>query len=124
MAEAQQESTDKAKKKTGSTTKNGTRKRASRGKTTRTDGAERLRQAADKLVGRNSKKLADLLTNKALEGDLASTRVLVGLAERKKPKAEPVKKRRGPGMAERLAAEPKWQKLPERKQETDGGEMK
>jgi hypothetical protein len=123
MAEAQQESTDKARKKTGSTTKNETRKRASRGKTARRDGAERLRQAADRQVGRNSKKLADLLTEKALKGDLASTRVLVGLAERKKPKAEPAKKRRGPGLAERLAVEPEWQKPPERKQETDGGEM-
>jgi hypothetical protein len=35
--------------------------------------------------GRNSEKLADLLTEKALAGDLASTKVLVALAEGKKP---------------------------------------
>jgi hypothetical protein len=59
-------------------------------------------------VGRNSEKLADLLTEKALNGDLASAKVLFGLAERKKPIQEPVKKRRGPGLAERWAAEPEW----------------
>jgi hypothetical protein len=59
-------------------------------------------------VGRISEKLADLLTNKALAGDLASARVLFGLAERKKPMQEPVKKRRGPGLAARWAAEPEW----------------
>ena len=95
-----------------STTKHRGRERA-RGKTPRKDGAERLRQAADKRVGRISEKLADLLTDKALAGDLASTKVLFGLAERKKSSPEPVKKRRGPGLAERWAAEPEWQGEPE-----------
>lgn len=72
------------------------------------DGAERLRQAADKRVGRNSEELADLLTAKALKGDLASTRVLVALAANKKPLPERVKKRHGPSLAQRLAAEPQW----------------
>lgn len=74
----------------------------------RRDGAERLRLAADKRVGRNSEKLADLLTEKALAGDLASAKVLVGLAEGKKPQPEIKKKRRGPSLAEQLAAEPQW----------------
>jgi hypothetical protein len=64
--------------------------------------------------------LADLLTEKALKGDLASTRVLVGLAERKKPRAEPVKKRRGPSLAEQLAAEPQWQEPAEGREERGG----
>jgi len=121
MVEAQQESTDKASKKTGSATKDGTRKRASRGKAARTDGAERLRQAADRQVGLNSKKLTDLLTEKALKGDLASTRELVRLAERKKPKAELAKNRRGPARVEQLAVEPAWQEPPEERKETSGG---
>jgi hypothetical protein len=116
MAEGQQvSSTDKRKVKTGSTT-NG-KKRERTGK----DGAEQLRRAADKRVGRNSEKLADLLTVKALEGDLASTRVLVGLAGSKKPRAERAKKRRGPSLAERLVAEPEWREPPEEKVETGGG---
>lgn len=101
--------TDNAARKTGRTAKSkkceGTgRKRASK------DGAELLHQAADRRVGQNSEKLADMLTEKALNGDLASTKALVGYAERKKPKPkpEPKKKQRGPSMAERLAEEPEW----------------
>jgi hypothetical protein len=109
MAVAQQElSSDNESSKTCSTTKHRRRERA-KGKTPRKDGAERLHQAADRRVGRISEKLADLLTEKALKGDLASARVLFGLAERKKPIQDLVKKRRGPGLAERLAAEPEWQ---------------
>ena len=106
MAVAQQKllSSDNA----SSTTKHRGRERA-RGNTPRKDGAERLRHAADKRVGRISEQLADLLEGKALKGDLASAKVLFGLAERKKPSPEPVKKRRGPGLAERWAAEPEWQ---------------
>lgn len=73
------------------------------------DGAEQLKWAADRQVGRNSKKIADLLTVRAVTGDLPSIRVLVGLAERKKPRPEPVKKWVGPSLAERLAAEPEWE---------------
>jgi hypothetical protein len=109
MAVAQQElRSDNASRKTGRRTKNGRRKGASRVETALEDGAERLRQAADRRVSRNSEKLADLLTNKALAGDLASAKALFGLAAGKKPIPEPVKKRRGPSYAQRLAAEPKW----------------
>lgn len=105
MVVAQQEM--RTSRKTGRTTKNRRRERTDR-KTSRKDGAERLRQAADRRVGRISEKLADLLTEKALAGDLACARALFGLAERKKPIQESVKKRRGPGLAARLAAEPEW----------------
>ena len=109
MVEAQLElSSDNASRKTGSTTKPKRRERAC-GKRPRKDGAERLRQAADKRVGRISEKLADLLRDKAMAGDLASAKVLFGLAERKKPSPEPVKRRRGPRLTERWAAEPEWQ---------------
>jgi hypothetical protein len=109
MDERQQElRIDHESRKTGGTTKSRTVERASGGKTARKNGAERLRQAADRRVGRNSEELADLLTKKALAGDLASTKVLVALAEQKKPSPEPKKKRRGPSRAEQLAAEPEW----------------
>ena len=99
-------------RKTSSTTENGIRegerrKRDRAGeRAARKDGAERLRQAADRRVGRNSAKLADVLTKKALTGDLGSTKFLVGLAEAKK--AIPVK-RRGLSLPERLGAEPQWE---------------
>ena len=101
--------TENASRTTGRTTKDKVVQRARRGRAARKDGAEQLRQAADRRVGRISEQLADLLEEKALKGDLASTRVLFGLAEHKKPIPEPVKRRRGPSQAERWAAEPQWQ---------------
>ena len=97
---------DKASSTTSSTTVDKTRKPARR-RAARKSGAEQLRCAADRRVGRNSAKLADLMTEKALKGDLAYTKALVGYAEGKKP--EPVKKRRGPTQAERLEREPQWE---------------
>ena len=112
--------TDNASTKTDSTTKNNAReqpvRRRNGGTAASKDGAERLRQAADKRVGRNSEKLADLLTEKALDGNLASAKVLLALTGAKKPIQEPVKKRRGPSLAELLAAEPEW------KGEGEGGD--
>jgi hypothetical protein len=96
----------KAKGKTSSKNKG---KRASRGTTACMDGAERLRQEVDRLVGLNSDALAALLTNKALRGDVVTAKALVGLAEGKKPRPEPKKKRLGPSQAEQLRMEPEWQ---------------
>jgi hypothetical protein len=102
-------SADVTSEKTSSMTKGRRPERASRGKGARKSGAERLRQLADKRVGRHSKELADLLTGKALAGDLANIRVLVGLAERKEPEPEPVKKKRWPTFAMELAADAPWE---------------
>jgi hypothetical protein len=112
MAVARELETDEASSKTGSITNNRKCERASRGKPARKDGVERLRREADKLVWRDSKELAGLLSAKALKGDLPSTKTLVGLAEGKKPRPEPVKKRRGLSQAEQLMAEPQWQGPP------------
>ena len=110
MAVTQQETrADNASRRKGRTTKHKVVKRARRGSAARKDGAEQLRQAADRRVSRISEQLADLLEGKALEGDLASTKVLFGLAERKQPIPAPVKRRRGRSPAERLSAEPQWQ---------------
>jgi len=101
-------SADVTKEKTSSITKERRPGRARRGKAARKSAAERLRQLADKRVGRHSKELADLLTGKALKGDLANIRALVGLAEGKKPEPEPVKKKRWPTYAMMLAADTPW----------------
>lgn len=78
------------------------------GQTAATDGAEALKKAADREVARNSKKLAEVLRKKAMEGDLASTKLLVTLAENKKPIEEAAEKPSGPTLAQRWAAEPPW----------------
>ncbi|HEY1903604.1 MAG TPA: hypothetical protein VGG56_14315 [Terracidiphilus sp.] len=123
MAVVQQELTaEKTTRKTGSTTTTNKKRRERAGegaagvRAAQGDGAERLRQAADRRVGRNSAKLANLLTDKALAGDLASTKMLVALAEGKKPMKEVEKlgevKKPVRSLALRLAAEPRleWPK--------------
>jgi len=102
-----------ASKTKGKTTKQKVVERKCRRGAARKDGAEQMRQAADRRVGRISEQLADLLEEKALKGDLASAKALFGLAERKKPIPAPVKRRHGPTQAERWAAEPQWQGEPE-----------
>jgi hypothetical protein len=97
---------DKTRRKSGKTTKTKRGERASGEETAPLDGAECLRQAVDRRLARNSEKLADLLEAMALEGDLATTKAMVVLADGKKP--EPVKKRRGPSQAELLEMEPPW----------------
>jgi len=77
-------------------------------KTEDVDGAELLRRALDKRLAKDSERLAGVLTGKALHGDLASTKMLVGLAEGKRLQTEPVTDPRGPSLAELLTAEPKW----------------
>jgi DNA polymerase III gamma/tau subunit len=100
--------TDSTKAKTRRTTKSKGGKRVRREILSRKDGAERLRQAADKRLNEISEQLADLLKKKALDGDLASAKTLIGLAAAKKPIPEPVKKQPEPSYADKLAKEPQW----------------
>ncbi len=95
-----------ATKKPRKTTKS--KGRARRERPSRKDGAERLRQAADKRLNEISERLADLLKTKALDGDLASAKALFGFAAGKKPIPEPVKKQRGLSYVEKLAREEQW----------------
>jgi len=114
MAQARKElSASNAETKTGGTTESEGPKRARRKYASRKDGAERLRQAADKRLNEISEQLADLLKRKALEGDLASAKTLIALAAAKKPIPEPVKKQSEPSYADKLSKEPKWVGEPE-----------
>jgi hypothetical protein len=72
------------------------------------DGVEQLRQEADKQVGQHSEELADVLTKSALAGNVASARMLVVLAENKKPEPNPEDTRPVRSIAEELAAQPEW----------------
>jgi hypothetical protein len=108
MAEGVQDlMTDETQTKTGDKTVGSLWKLPKRKSAARRSGVERLRQAVDKRVGKNSEKLADVLTEKALGGSLAGTKVLVELAEGKKPEMKR-KKRGWISYVERLASEPEW----------------
>ncbi len=77
-------------------------------KRVRGSGVERLKKAVDKRLGQASEKLADVLLKKALAGKAENTRLMVNLAESKKPRKSPEKKLNGPTVAELLEAEPEW----------------
>ena len=84
------------------------REKARQQKLVRDNGVEKLKKAADRVLGRNSAKLAGLLLEKAMDGKLEGARLLVKLAESKKP---PVKQKvtwDGKSFAEILASEPEW----------------
>lgn len=79
------------------------------------DGAELLKRTADRVVKRNSAKLSKMLLEKALEGDLTSVKLLVTLAEGKKPE----KRSQGPSLAEQWANQPQWEGEEEEEEEKD-----
>jgi hypothetical protein len=99
----------KTKTTTGSTAAKNSRVKAVRGKTPCVDGAGQLRVAADQWLGWNSDTIANALADKAANGDLASAKALLTLADGKKASAEEVKKMCGPSLAAQWAAEPHWQ---------------
>ena len=77
-------------------------------KRVRGSGVERLKKAANRQVARKSAELAEMLMNKALEGKVESARLLVTLAEKKKPQEKPVKKRDHPKLIDLLEADSEW----------------
>jgi hypothetical protein len=64
-------------------------------------------------VGQSWKKLIERLTEKAKKGDLGSIKLLVTLAERKKPREAPVKEARAITLLRRLEEQPEWQGGPD-----------
>ena len=77
---------------------------------TRVAGGARLKKAAAQQLRKNGVQLAKALMDKALEGNVASARMVVELAEVKeeeKPKRRP----RGLTEAQRLAMQPEWGSL-------------
>jgi hypothetical protein len=77
-------------------------------KAVRGNGVERLKKAANRQVARKSEELAEVLMNKALEGRVESARLLVTLAEKKKPQEKPQKKSHGLKLIDLLESEPEW----------------
>ncbi len=77
----------------------------------RGNGLKKLQKAADRRLGLDSEALADLLLDKAKQGKMESTKLLVTLAEHKndrKPQEKKKKKRSGPSWAELLGSEPEY----------------
>jgi len=77
----------------------------------RGSGLERLKRAADRRLGGASETLADLLLDKAKEGKVESTRLLVALAEGKKERKPQEKKKKKSAtslLVEQLCSEPEW----------------
>jgi hypothetical protein len=96
------------------------------GKRRKRDGVARLRKLLDQKVAEHTEELAAVLTNKALSGDVATTRLVVELAEGGKPKVKPRKeKKRVPGLClvRRWAHQKEWKKGEERRLEGQGPGM-
>ncbi len=77
----------------------------------RGNGLKRLKRAADRRLGRASETLADMLLEKAHEGKVDSTRLLVNLAEGKKerkPREKKKKKSQTSLWVEQLCSEPEY----------------
>jgi hypothetical protein len=75
-------------------------------------GVARLKKEAAKQVKQKSKELVDALMEKALQGHVASAKLVVELAEAQPVEgAKPKPRRRGLSEAERLALEPSWDSL-------------
>jgi hypothetical protein len=75
----------------------------------RGNGLEQLKRAADRRLGSASEKLADLLLDKAKEGKMESTQLLVKLAERKTKRRPQEKKKSATSLlVEQLCSEPEW----------------
>ncbi len=72
------------------------------------EGVERLQSVTSELVKLNCGVLSEVLLERAKQGNLGSFRLLVALAERKKPREKPVKKARGLTQAQRLTLDPPW----------------
>ena len=104
----QEQATDAVTGETGSSTHLRKRKRAAVVKKPRKGGTERFRRAVDRIMGRDSAGLVEMLFQKALKGDLATVKALVEFGEGKKPQAEPKKKRSGPTASQELAMEEEW----------------
>jgi len=83
------------------------------GRRRKRNGAARLRKLLDQKVAEHTEELATVLTNKALSGDVATTKLVVALAEGGKPKVKPKKEKkrlRGICLARRWAHQAEWEK--------------
>src|SRR5580692_881728 len=92
---------------------NGKKRRGKKRSGAGSTGRVRLQKAVQKEMGRNSGKLAKALMEKALAGDVSTTKMLWMLADPKTTKGEAVEREEyGPTPAELLAKERSWDDTP------------
>jgi len=72
---------EEVRERAGSKTNAKKRKRGMAGRGPSKSRREWMRLAADRLIWRRAKKLAEMLSDKAVDGDLPSVRLLIALAE-------------------------------------------
>ena len=85
-------------------------------------GIDRLIDAIDKSLGEACRVLSQALVEKAKNGSESAMKLLIMLAERKKPKEVPAKKPRGRTLAQRLHSDLLWKEDESREQTAkDGG---
>jgi hypothetical protein len=95
----------KAESTTGATPDCSTENRGKKRMVKKRDGAARLRRLMDERVAQLTEQLADVLTQKALGGDVNTARLMVALAEGGKPEK---KKKKRPSLALAWAVAPEW----------------
>jgi len=76
------------------------------------EGAELLRNAVDKLVGKECGRIAKALVDKTIAGDVTSAKLVTELAGAKGPRTKPPRKRQGITLAQWLGAQPQWKGPP------------
>lgn len=92
-------------KKTTGTTKSKTKAKP---KPKRKAGAEKMREAADKIVGRDCKDLIEALSTNGQNGQMLSAKFLYGLAEKAEEAGEGKSAGTFRSMAQELADAPEW----------------
>jgi hypothetical protein len=104
---------DEVRERADSDADAGKRKRARARKRSRKSGPELLGYGADRMLGRKAEKLAKMLVDKAVEGELPYLKLLVELLEGGEPQADPAQKRSGRtaacAMGDRLWVNGVWQ---------------
>ena len=104
------ESTDETKVNTATThgKGKGATKASGRGPSLK-DGAEMLKQAADKALVEITDEAVSNMKEKAKKGDVDYVKTLLSFSERKKPRETAQKRRRGKSLAEQLRDERQWE---------------
>lgn len=99
------------------------KKNTSRKKTAAKRGAQKMREAADKIIGRDSRKIAQALSRNGQKGQLPSIKFMYELSEAGVATDDQDDARKIRSMALELASAPQWTgPLPSETDDEDAGE--
>ena len=91
-------------------------------KRTRKRGAQKMREAADKVIGRDSKQIAEALSKNGKKGQLQSIKFMYDLSERGAQSAEESGAQKMRSLAAELANAPEWMGEPATANRNDHGD--